>query len=161
MRGGNRVAAGAVPLTRRDLHTVVHGQPIERPPAQLRQDPARETHCAQSPSRQRTTRGPRDLRADESPVERRVVRHEHVSLERPQHVVADAAKRCLLAYHVPRDVGESRNEWWNGALRIHERLVHLLHAAIAHEDDGNLGDAIVPAGLTARRLDVHHGERKR
>ena len=78
-----------------------------------------------------------------------------------QDVMRNAAEGRLVAHHVPRDVGESRNERRNGALRVDERFVDILHATITHRHDRNLGDPISGAGPPARGLHVHHRKGQR
>ena len=156
VRRGNGVTRGAVALPLRNLHVVVPRNPIQRPFAQLRQHASSESHCAQATSGQLAPRGTRDFSADKSPIEGRVVRHEHVAFEDTHHFRAHVAEGRLVPHHVPRDVRESRDEWGNGPLRIDERLVHVLHATVAHRDDGDLGDPITRTGPPTGGLHVHH-----
>ena len=82
---------------------------------ELRQQPAGESHGAQTRPIEEAARGALDLGADEAPVEPRVVRDENVAAENPENALAHRFERGRVLHHPPAP--ELREP--PGAVRLH------------------------------------------
>ena len=77
MRGGDRVAAGAVPPN--DFDSVIRRDIIEGTTRELREELSREPHSANAAADQLAARCAADFSRQEPPIEVRVVRSVHMT----------------------------------------------------------------------------------
>src|SRR5450759_1395574 len=85
--GGRERVAGS-PMAVRDLDPVVSGHVVERAARKLRKNLAGDFHRAEATPLQLAAGRARHLCRHESPIEGRVVRDEHVSLENTQQILS-------------------------------------------------------------------------
>ncbi len=151
-----RLGVAHRPMAVTDRHAVIVRYMIQRPAAQVRQQPPRQLHRAQGPGRGHLLPGALDFGLHEPPVERDVVPDEHVVPQEIEHPRAHLAEDRLVLHHGWRDVRQSRDENRNRPLRVHERVVGLGDPAIPHHDRRDLRDPVPEPWRATRRLDVHH-----
>ena len=98
------------------------------------------------------------LGPDESPVESRVVRHEHPAGKGGEDLIGDFRECWRRVDHLLADTGEFTDAFRNRPPGIHQRFEHDVAPRTMHDDHGDFGNAIVTRCLHAGGFHVHHGE---